>query len=64
MTRDTFIVCDHDDGIFCLFMEDADELHDALGIFLIEIARRLVREEIWYPRDKCSCDSHALLLSS
>ena len=54
----------HDDGITCLSMQCIDEIHDACRIALVEIARRLIGEEIWHIRDECSRNSDTLLLTS
>lgn len=64
MARDTRIVRDHDDRIFCLFMEFLYEFHDRFGIFLIEIACGLIGEEVWHIRDEGSRDSDTLLLAT
>ena len=61
---DITIMGNHDDRITSLAMEYIDEVHDFGGIALIEIACRLISEEIWDIRDKCSCNSYSLLLST
>ena len=62
--RDISVVRDHDDRIACLSMERIDKIHDGYSIAFVEIAGRLIGEEIWDIRDECSCDSYSLLLSS
>jgi hypothetical protein len=63
-TRDIRIMCDHHDRITRLTMECIDEIHDTTRIALIEIARRLIGEEVWYIRNKSPSDSNSLLLTS
>jgi hypothetical protein len=48
ISRDIPIMRDHDDRILRLRVELGDQLHDLLRIGLIEIACRLIGEEIWY----------------
>jgi hypothetical protein len=63
-TRDIRIMRDHHDRIARLTVECIDEIHDTTRIALIEIARRLIGEEVLYIRDKSPSDRHSLLLTS
>ncbi len=64
MTRYPLVMSDHDDSILGFIMECTDEFHDAFCIFLIQIARRFISEEVRYPRDKSTSDRHSLLLTT
>ena len=55
---------DHDDRVTRLLVECIDEIHDPVRIALVEIARRLIGEEIWHIRNKGSSNRHSLLLTT
>lgn len=62
--RNITIMGDHHDRIAGFSVERIDEIHDASGIALIEIARRLIGEEILDSSDKSPSNRHSLLFSS
>jgi hypothetical protein len=55
---------DHHDRIARLAVERIDEIHDTTRIALIEIARRLIGEEVRHICDKSPSDRNSLLLTS
>lgn len=63
-TCDIPIMGDHHYRILGFTMECIDEIHDLCGISFVEIPCRLICEEIWHIRDKCSRDGDTLLFPS